>query len=245
MLLQLCVLVCLVSGVRADNGNGNTYNDNSTKSKRGSIDELLSMDTCRNCISTQPRQVVILSSGLEVMCDTEDGGGWMVIQRRTNGNLDFDKTWEDYKYGFGDVDVGEFWLGNEIVHRLTILRRYELKIDLTYYNFNYTARFARFRLYGEAEGYRLKVSNYTGGNAGDSFSGKHNDMKFSTRDRDNDLSGVNCAQTFTGGWWFNACHDSNLNGKWASKERLKGLIWVHTTTEYYSVERSEMKIRPL
>jgi len=33
-----------------------------------------------------------------------------VIQRRINASLDFDRSWTEYRYGFGDVD-GNFWLG--------------------------------------------------------------------------------------------------------------------------------------
>lgn len=55
-----------------------------------------------------------------VNCDMEtDGGGWTVIQRRGGrfrGRVDFNRTWNDYADGFGELD-GEFWFGNEVVHR--------------------------------------------------------------------------------------------------------------------------------
>ena len=41
----------------------------------------------------------------------------------------------------------------------------------------------------------------------------HNTHKFSTKDQDNDSSaGSSCAQAYKGGWWYSACHASNLNG---------------------------------
>ena len=33
-----------------------------------------------------------------------------MFQRRFNGNLDFDREWQDYKIGFGNLDE-EFWWG--------------------------------------------------------------------------------------------------------------------------------------
>ena len=39
-------------------------------------------------------------------------------QRRTKGDVYFNRDWESYKNGFGEPD-GDFWLGNEAVHILT------------------------------------------------------------------------------------------------------------------------------
>uniref|UniRef100_A0A8W8LKS0 Fibrinogen C-terminal domain-containing protein n=1 Tax=Magallana gigas TaxID=29159 RepID=A0A8W8LKS0_MAGGI len=51
----------------------------------------------------------------------------------------------------------------------------------------------------------------------DSFS-YHNGMAFSTADNDNDRYSKNCAQMYGGGWWYNSCHQSNLNGKYYQKQ---------------------------
>ena len=39
-------------------------------------------------------------------------------QRRTKGDVYFNRRWQAYKEGFGKLD-GDFWLGNEAVHILT------------------------------------------------------------------------------------------------------------------------------
>ena len=64
---------------------------------------------------------------------TTDGGGWIVIQKRFDGSVDFNRNWNDYKNGFGDVN-GEYWLGNEFVHQYTEKDQSEMKIETVAFN---------------------------------------------------------------------------------------------------------------
>ena len=41
-----------------------------------------------------------------------------MIQERMDGSVNFNRTQEDYKHGFGNL-VGEFWLGLDKINRLT------------------------------------------------------------------------------------------------------------------------------
>ena len=41
------------------------------------------------------------------------------MMSRYNGSLDFNRPWQDYKIGFGDLRASEFWIGNENVYLYT------------------------------------------------------------------------------------------------------------------------------
>lgn len=56
--------------------------------------------------------------GFPVLCEVDyEGGGWVVMQHRYNGYVDFYRKWADYRQGFGEFD-SEFWLGNDKIHRV-------------------------------------------------------------------------------------------------------------------------------
>ena len=103
---------------------------------------------------------------------TTDGGGWTVFQRRLDGSVDFYLAWEFYKNGFGDL-TGEFWLGNDNLHRLTAADGVILRVDLEDFDGNITyAEYMNFKVAGEADKYRLLIGGYNG-TAGDSMAGTH------------------------------------------------------------------------
>ena len=56
---------------------------------------------------------------ITVYCDQENfGGGWTMLMRRYGLRISFNFKWEQYKRGFGMIDV-DFWLGNDFIHKLT------------------------------------------------------------------------------------------------------------------------------
>ncbi|XP_062572004.1 ryncolin-2-like [Saccostrea cucullata] len=164
----------------------------------------------------------------EVFCEmTTDGGGWIVIQKRQDGDVDFYRTWIDYKHGFGNVSKN-FWIGNDAIHALTRDKNQELRINLQSFNGEKAyAVYSTFYIGDENNKYRLTVSGYSG-TAGDSLA-YHNGVKFSTKDQDNDLSTRNCAMQFYGGWWYKDSHSTNLNGLYAQSalSDWKYPIWNH------------------
>ena len=179
----------------------------------------------------------------DVYCDMRtDGGGWTVFQRRQDGSVDFYRGWNDYKSGFGQL-TAEFWLGNDKIHRLTASRASSLRVELEDWNgVRAYAKYGGFNIGDEEANYRLEVSSYSGTAGGDSLT-NHNNMAFSTKDRDNDRNGGKCAVSYTGAWWYNSCHYSNLNGKYGNDQLDKGLYWYHFRNSL-SLKFSEMKLRP-
>ncbi|CAC5425104.1 unnamed protein product [Mytilus coruscus] len=52
-----------------------------------------------------------IPEGLLVYCDMMTAGGkWTVLQRRIDNSEDFNRTWQEYSEGFGNL-LGEYYLG--------------------------------------------------------------------------------------------------------------------------------------
>ncbi|KAL9961155.1 hypothetical protein ACROYT_G030048 [Oculina patagonica] len=187
------------------------------------------------------------SGPFDVFCDqTTAGGGWTVFQKRQDGSVDFYRGWADYKRGFGNL-TGEFWLGLEKIHRLTSSGQYKLRVDLEDFAGNTAyAEYDLFRVASEGSRYQLNMGSYSG-TAGDSLA-FHNGLPFSTKDQDNDKrSGSSCAVDYKGGWWYNDCYDSNLNGIYRQGEYIDvtSVNWRHWKRNHISLKRAEMKMRPV
>ena len=152
--------------------------------------------------------------------DTDDGG-WTVFQRRMDGSVDFYLNWIDYENGFGDLN-GEFWLGLSKIHRLTQDGTdYTLRVDLEdFENETRYAKYSTFNIGDSTTDYPITVEEYSG-DAGDAFE-RHSGQKFTSKDRDNDQKSGNCAVQFSGAWWYNDCHFSNLNGLYLMNLMLMG-----------------------
>uniref|UniRef100_A0A803KD62 Fibrinogen-like protein 1-like protein n=1 Tax=Xenopus tropicalis TaxID=8364 RepID=A0A803KD62_XENTR len=139
-----------------------------------------------------------------VNCVLGTEGGWTIIQKNClKDRKMWDATWESYKRGFGDPR-GEHWLGNEYIHLLTSQKMQRIRFRmLNAAGKNCTANYDYFSLEGEQNCYRIRLGRYSG-TAGDAMTSGvpeagHDNMKFSTHDRDNDLSGMNCAFIDGGG----------------------------------------------
>lgn len=135
---------------------------------------------------------------------------WIVILNRYSDALDFNRTWDEYKKGFGECE-GNFFIGLDNLHELTKGGKYRLRYEIQTKNGKwYYGEYQRFVVDDEDNLYSIHLDGYSG-DAGDMS--YENGNAFTTIDRDNDKSTYsNCAKIGCGGWWYNACYQVNLHG---------------------------------
>ncbi|XP_016943521.3 protein scabrous [Drosophila suzukii] len=165
--------------------------------------------------------------------------GWTTVQRRFDGSADFNRSWADYAQGFG-APGGEFWIGNEQLHHLTLDNCSRLQVQMQdIYDNVWVAEYKRFYISSRADGYRLHIAEYSG-NASDALNYQQG-MQFSAIDDDRDISQTHCAANYEGGWWFSHCQHANLNGRYNL-----GLTWFDAArNEWIAVKSSRMLVKRL
>ena len=174
-------------------------------------------------------------------CDTSNGGGgWLVVQRRQDGSVDFNRTWLEYEDGFGKLS-SEFWYGLKALHCLTGKGGWEMRMDIKLaYGTNIFLQYECFKVASAKDKYKLTVGGFQGTTTDPMKF--HNGMYFSTRDRDNDPDGRKCALVHApkavGGWWFNSCWHIVPNNFY---EHWEGIL---LNNIWHSLPFIEMKIRP-
>ncbi|XP_068144460.1 angiopoietin-1-like [Drosophila tropicalis] len=133
-----------------------------------------------------------------------DGGGWIVIHKRFDGSVVFQRSWFEYRNGFGNKE-GEFFIGLENLHRITNSQIYELYVQLGYFNGTFLfARYDNFRIGNEATKYKLESLGEFKGTARNAMSRDVN-QAFSTFDHDNDQWKYGNCATRDGAWWHKDC----------------------------------------
>ncbi|EDW74482.2 uncharacterized protein Dwil_GK21941 [Drosophila willistoni] len=190
---------------------------------------------------------------LKVFCEQEIAdGGWTVIQRRDDfgePRENFNRDWADYKNGFGEPGK-EFWLGNENIYMLTNNEEYALRVELEDFEGNKRyAQYSHFKIHSESDYYKLEIDGYEG-NAGDSLNDPwygSNNSPFSTYNKDNDRSSLNCASMLKGGWWWKSC-GRGLNGLYLHDPQdltaRQGIVWFRWRGWDYTLKKATMMIRP-
>ncbi|XP_065219440.1 protein scabrous-like [Planococcus citri] len=167
----------------------------------------------------EKRTVKADSTAIATAQTSSSSKAYIVIQRRTTGEINFNRNWQEYAHGFGNLR-GEFWLGNEIIHRLTSANDTGLRIEFEdAKGEQWFAEYDTFSVASRHQDYKLHVQGFSG-TATNAFQ-HHDGMSFSTADSDHDTSNnTNCAADYESGWWYSRCHRANLNAKYNL-----GLTW--------------------
>uniref|UniRef100_A0A7E4WA72 Fibrinogen C-terminal domain-containing protein n=1 Tax=Panagrellus redivivus TaxID=6233 RepID=A0A7E4WA72_PANRE len=182
----------------------------------------------------------------KVVCDFELlGGGWTLIMRRVHPKTStFNRTWDEYKRGFGDMSRGgDFWLGNDRLHSMSTSRTCanELIIKLVSATNDEVliARYDDFYVDDQFNSYRLTLGkleqNPLMAPVMDGMLFARNNI-FTTWDRRNG----HCP-TRGGGWWSapDNCADNALTAGFKARDGYPGLRWMDTR-----IAAVEMMLRP-
>ncbi|KAG8437110.1 hypothetical protein GDO86_007981 [Hymenochirus boettgeri] len=182
----------------------------------------------------------------DVYCDITTDNAWTIIQKRTDGSVDFNQTWDDYVKGFGEL-TGEFWLGLEQIYSISQQAEYVLRIELQDWKENVRFVEYMFTLGNQDTNYALKLSQISG-NIPNALPEK-TQLFFSTSDQN---SGDQKCQTETisGGWWNMVCAGTNLNGKYnkqrprtkLDRRRGQGIFWKPENGRLYSLKSTKMML---
>jgi len=165
-------------------------------------------DSCKH-------ELVELSNGRHIMCDTEtDGGGWIIVQRRRdfrgkNGPRFNDKRYFNYRDGFGD-EKDNFWLGLESMHRLCPPGKpCDMRTDLIIWNgYEEYVKHRNVTFAGAWDNYRIRLEF-------DERTGKEgpnedlDGLEFHSQDHPGNFG--HCVHSM-GGWWHNYnCTTTSFN----------------------------------
>uniref|UniRef100_A0A7M5V3Y2 Fibrinogen C-terminal domain-containing protein n=1 Tax=Clytia hemisphaerica TaxID=252671 RepID=A0A7M5V3Y2_9CNID len=193
--------------------------------------------TARSCLELLERgftldgvyKILTVGEEKEVYCDMT-GRGWTTIQRRLNGDIDFNRGWQSHKEGFGDVN-GDLWIGLETIREMSALLNNTL-IRIQGESFNGDRRFIiakGFCIEDEQKKYKLHSGTMINDewNIGGDWT-YHDGLKFTTRDDDNDSKEHNCADEHSSGWWYKGCYAINANKAPAKQQQTTyagGMSW--------------------
>ncbi|XP_050082251.1 angiopoietin-related protein 1-like [Anopheles aquasalis] len=199
-------------------------------------------DTSSNVSGTYLIRVKNGSVPFKVFCEQQKfEGGWIVIQHRYDGSLNFYRNWNEFRDGFGDLEK-EFWLGLEKVYQITKDRAHEIIIELKDFSGNYKyARYDSFEIGSECERYFLKNLGSYNGTAGNAMS-YNKGLKFTTMDSYG-KSTAQCTIYRQGAWWHERdCTRANLNGRYINALNWTSMFW-YDFDSYRGLSFSRMMIR--
>ena len=130
--------------------------------------------------------------------------GWTVVQRRLNADVDFNRSKEEYQFGFGQLE-GNFWLGLENIKRLVdkATDGHQLYVEVKYDNYIVSkGLWDSFSLESSNTDWKIRISGVnkvvSSGIVLDLL-GDVDGRKFGAMDSSEKKA---CAVKVGGGWWF-------------------------------------------
>lgn len=192
---------------------------------------------------------------VQAYCDmgspgAKETGGWTVILRRQNstwGLENFNRSWVEYRDGFGQLGEGEWWYGLAPLHALTFRQPFEVEFILQDIELGvFQAAYTTFRVESEGNHFRLLTSGFSGNVSYDALTSMHHGEPFSTYDKDLDsLEGGSCASNNGGGWWYKNCHRATLTATYpTNSDRNSRTIRWFRPNGWLVLDNVIMKIRP-
>ncbi|XP_034099982.1 fibrinogen C domain-containing protein 1-like [Drosophila albomicans] len=170
---------------------------------------------------------------IEVICEAATAGpGWIIIQRRINDDVNFDRSMDEYKDGFGNLE-NSFFIGLRNLYALLSVQQHELFIALeSLSNGTRYARYNNFQIGNENVRFKLLSLGDYDGTAGN---GLHNSLgiKFLAYDSNKGTE----EKTTSNGWWI----DEGLNGIGSNLNAISSQ-WNTWPVGFKSVK---MMIRPI
>lgn len=159
-----------------------------------------------------------------VYCEMQKGGWTRILNRVDRLTPAFDRVWEDYTSGFGELE-GNHWLGLRAMQLLTHQEQMTLRIEVASEGgrdaefIEYTS----FLVWPESERFKIQINMSSRGTLNDWMWSFHNGMMFYSKGflliilyvyhifacllifyLFLDLDSIsNCATENLGGWWFN------------------------------------------
>ncbi|XP_037773547.1 microfibril-associated glycoprotein 4-like [Penaeus monodon] len=186
----------------------------------------------------------------KVRCELGRGAvGWTVILARNDGREPFNRTFQDYKDGFGDP-AQDHWIGLDMLHKLTTWEPHQLRAVMEDFDGSKTwVQYNVFRVDGPEDDYKLTAEEFEADSAAGDGLSIHNGMKFSTYDHDDDTNrDGNCAKLFGGGggWWYNNCYHVLPTGTYrhSGGSEYGGVAWYPWRNVKHSLKSLTLLIRP-
>ena len=183
-------------------------------------------------------------------CDmTTDGGGWRVIMRRADGVESFERYYDEYEEGFGDLHH-DFFYGLRALHDLTSRDRYEARIDLySKRNDTESAAFGVYNIFevrNKEHGYSLRLGNFTPSEIKLEDNLEYfNSQPFVAKQRNLIVQHVCVQPKGRGGWWYtNNCRGTHGKGTLLTDD-YESISWFDPNVALGKVryEKYELKIR--